>query len=45
MQVHSSKKKKKKGNKPEGNKSEVTNPDSEALVAAKAPYENVLKAL
>ena len=40
VQVCSSEKKKNKGNKPEG-----TIPDSEALVAAKASYENALKAI
>ncbi len=30
---------------PEGNKSEVTNPDSEALAAVKAAYEKALKAV
>jgi hypothetical protein len=43
VQVHSSKKKN-KGNKPEGSKSEGTNPNLEALVAAKATYERALKA-
>jgi hypothetical protein len=37
--------KKNKGNNPEDNKSEVTNPDSEALVATKAAYEKALKAI
>jgi hypothetical protein len=39
VQVHSSKGKKNEGNKPE---SEVTNPDSEALIATKATYEKAL---
>jgi hypothetical protein len=37
--------KKNKGNKPKGSRSEVTNPDSEALSAAKAAYEKALKAI
>ncbi len=41
--------KKNKGNKPvgkpKGNVSEVTKPDSEALVSAKAAYEKALKAI
>ena len=52
VKIHSSKKKN-KGNKPEGksegkpkgNNLEVTNPDSEALVATKADYEKALKAI
>jgi hypothetical protein len=45
VKLRSSKKKKIKGNKPEGNRSKVTNPDSEALAAAKAAYEKALKAI
>ena len=45
VKLCSSKKKKNKGNKPEGSRSEVTNPDSEALAAAKAAYEKALKAI
>jgi hypothetical protein len=57
VKVHSSEKKKSKGNKPkgksdgkskgksEGNKLEVTNPNSEALAAVKAAYETALKAM
>ena len=45
VKLRNSEKKKNKGNKPEGSKSEVTNPDSEALAAAKAVYENALKAV
>jgi hypothetical protein len=52
VKVRNSEKKKSKGKpegksegKAEGNKSEVTNPDSEALKAAKAAYETALKAV
>ena len=38
-------KNKNKGNKPEGSRSEVTNPDLGALAAAKAAYEKALKAI
>jgi hypothetical protein len=48
VKLCSSEKKKNKGNKPEGkpegSRSEVTNPDLEALAAAKAAYEKALKA-
>jgi hypothetical protein len=43
--VHSSKKKKNKGNKPKGSKLEVTNPNSKALVATKATYKKALNIL
>jgi hypothetical protein len=49
VKLRSSERKKNKGNKPEGkpegSKSEVTSPDSEALTAAKAFYEKALKAV
>ena len=45
VKLCSSEKKKNKGNKPKGSKMEVTNPNSEALEAAKAAYEKALKAI
>jgi hypothetical protein len=45
VKLRSSERRKNKGNKPEGSRSEVTNPDSEALAAAKAAYEKALKAI
>jgi hypothetical protein len=45
VKLRNSEKKKNKGNKPEGSRSEVTNPDLEALAAAKAAYEKALKAI
>ena len=45
VKLRSSEKKRNKGNKPKGSRSEVTNPDSEALAAAKAACEKALKAI
>ena len=45
VKLRNSEKRKNKGNKPEGSRSEVTNPESEALAAAKAAYEKALKAI